>query len=260
MSRWGQLGGVPRGDCYDDRWRRLEAAGKWPHGEADLVCWFAPATVLDAGCGTGRVAAELDRRGVRVVGVDLDRAMLDAARAKAPHLTWIHADLVDATVDAPPSAGVPAAADEGSPAGASGSPVGAAGSSGSPVDSAGSPVGAAGSSGSPVDSSGSPPGSPGSQPRRGDARQGGFDVVVMAGNVMVFVAPGTEAAVVANMARHLRPGGRLVAGFQLGRSPLTVEAYDRAAAAAGLAVEHRWSTWERDAYDGGDYVVLVHRA
>ncbi len=43
-----------------------------------------------------------------------------------------------------------------------------------------------------------------------------FDVVVMAGNVMIFVEPGTEAAVVANMARHVVPGGHLIAGFQLG--------------------------------------------
>ena len=52
-----------------------------------------------------------------------------------------------------------------------------------------------------------------------------FDVVVMAGNVMIFVEPGTEAQVVARMAAHLVPGGRLVAGFQLGQT-LGLEAYD----------------------------------
>src|SRR6188768_254715 len=30
-----------------------------------------------------------------------------------------------------------------------------------------------------------------------------FDVVVLPGNVMIFLAPGTEAAVVANLARHV---------------------------------------------------------
>ena len=49
-----------------------------------------------------------------------------------------------------------------------------------------------------------------------------FDVVVMAGNVMIFVEPSTEAAVVANMARHVAPGGHLIAGFRwAGRSGST---------------------------------------
>lgn len=73
----------------------MEAAGVSIHGEADFLCRFEPESVLDAGCGTGRVAIELARRGVDVVGVDLDRPMLDEARAKAPELAWIEADLVE---------------------------------------------------------------------------------------------------------------------------------------------------------------------
>ena len=42
-----------------------------------------------------------------------------------------------------------------------------------------------------------------------------FDGIVMAGNVMIFVTPGTEGAVMTNMARHLEPGGVVVAGFSL---------------------------------------------
>src|SRR5688572_21509080 len=42
-----------------------------------------------------------------------------------------------------------------------------------------------------------------------------FAVVVMAGNVPLFTPPGTQAALVAGCARHLDPGGALVAGFQL---------------------------------------------
>ena len=80
-------------DGYDERWARMAAAGENPHGEADLVCRFDPATVLDGGCGTGRVAIELARRGIDVVGVDLDTDMLARARAKAPELTWVEADL-----------------------------------------------------------------------------------------------------------------------------------------------------------------------
>ena len=55
----------------------------------------------------------------------------------------------------------------------------------------------------------------------------------MAGNVMIFLEPGTEAAVVANMARHLAPGGVLIAGFQLSRGRLTLGDYDEMADAAG---------------------------
>jgi SAM-dependent methyltransferase len=79
--------------AYDQRWQQLEAAGLNPHGEADLVASFNPATVLDGGCGTGRVAIELARRGIDVVGVDLDADMLAVARTKAPELPWVHADL-----------------------------------------------------------------------------------------------------------------------------------------------------------------------
>ena len=86
-TRWQRVG-APRGDDYDERWRRLAAVGHNVHGEADLVEQLLRETggtrVLDAGCGTGRVAIELARRGFSVVGVDADGGMLDAARAKAP--------------------------------------------------------------------------------------------------------------------------------------------------------------------------------
>jgi SAM-dependent methyltransferase len=78
---------------YDDRWARMAASGQNPHGEVDLVMRFSPSSVLDAGCGTGRVAIELARRGVEVVGADLDDDLLAVARSKAPELTWVSADL-----------------------------------------------------------------------------------------------------------------------------------------------------------------------
>ena len=195
MSRWWEIAGASQSDVYDDRWRRMEARGEWVHGEADLVCWFEPDSVLDAGCGTGRVAIELDRRGIDAVGVDVDQRMLEEARAKAPQVLWILGDLTDVEVAAP-----------------------------------------------------------------GDsAARREFDLVVMAGNVMVFVEIGTEAAVVANMAGHLAPGGRLVSGFRMGLTPLTFADYDRFASAAGLELEYRWTTWDRQPYDGGGYAVTVHR-
>lgn len=167
------------------------------HGEATFVASLAPpgGSVFDAGCGTGRVAIELARRGFQVVGVDLDTGMLDAARAKAADLTWHEADL--------------AATDLAAALGPDGE-------------------------------------------RR-------FDVVVAAGNVMIFLEPGTEAAAVANLTRLLAPGGLLVSGFQLdGRLPVVT--YDDHCRQAGLAPVERWATWDRRPWqDGGNYAVSVHR-
>lgn len=183
------LGGdVRRGADYDRRFDDLAAAGHDVHGEAGLIEALGPRSVLDAGCGTGRVAIELNRRGIEVAGVDLDPAMLAAARTKAPQLQWIEADL--------------AALDLGRT----------------------------------------------------------FDAVVLAGNVLLFVSPGTEGAVVARMAAHLGHGGLLVAGFSHGPGKLAPARYDELAAATGLVLEHRWATWDRAPHGpGSDYAVSVHR-
>jgi len=50
-------------------------------------------TVLDVGCGTGAVTAELSQRtGGRVVGLDLDPAMIDCAAGWVPDVEWIVGD------------------------------------------------------------------------------------------------------------------------------------------------------------------------
>jgi SAM-dependent methyltransferase len=172
---------------YDERFRRLAEAGLNPHGEADLVASYGPATVLDGGCGTGRVAIELARRGVAVLGVDADPDMIAAARTKAPELEWVTTDLADRD-----------------------------------------------------------------RPQR-------FDVVVLAGNVVPYVAPEHRARAVTACVAHLAPGGRLVAGFQLRPGWPTPENYDVWCAAAGAELVNRFATWERAPYAGGDYVVSVHR-
>lgn len=178
-----------RGDDYDLRFAERAAAGLDVHGEADFVAALGPTTVLDGGCGTGRVAIELAERGIAVVGVDVDAAMLGTARAKAPSLDWRHGDLAEVAL--------PASA---------------------------------------------------------------FDVIVLAGNVMIFVEPGTEEAVVANLAPALVDGGALVAGFQLRDDRISVDDYDRCCARAGLVLAERWSTWDRQPWSsGGDYAVSVHR-
>ena len=87
-----------------------------------------------------------------------------------------------------------------------------------------------------------------------------FDLVVMAGNVPLFTPPGSEADLVSGVARHVRPGGLLVAGFSLDRG-YSAAAYDSDAAAAGLALVERHATWDRQPFvDGGDYAVSVHQA
>jgi len=176
-----------RSQTYDQRWEDLAAAGQNVHGEADLTESLGPRSVLDAGCGTGRVAVELARRGLEVTGVDVDASMLKKARAKAPALSWIHADL------------------------------------------AGVDLGRT------------------------------FDAVVLAGNVMIYLSPGTEGSVVANLARHVEPGGALVAGFSLETGRLDLATYDTDAQAAGLVLADRWATWDRQPFRGGGYAVSVHR-
>ena len=84
---------LSRGDRYERPYDLRAAAGEDVHGEANFVSRFAPGSVLDAGCGTGRVGRELHRRGVGVVGVDLDAEMLDTARARCPTALWIEGDL-----------------------------------------------------------------------------------------------------------------------------------------------------------------------
>jgi SAM-dependent methyltransferase len=189
---WG-VSDDARGRDYDRRFAQIAAAGIDMHGEATFVEALGVRSVLDAGCGTGRVAIELARRGLDVVGLDADPGMLTAARAKAPELEWIQADLSDFELS------------------------------------------------------------------EADGRRR-FDAVVMAGNVMIFIVPGTEGAVLTQVAGHVRARGLVVAGFQLIAGRLSLDRYDELAAAAGLTLEARFATWDRRPWTpGGDYAVSVHR-
>ena len=62
-------------------------------------------SILDVGCGTGRHAVELARRGFVVTGIDLSPGMLEQARAKAEAagvtVTFRQADATAFTVDEP---------------------------------------------------------------------------------------------------------------------------------------------------------------
>ena len=192
MTRWLDETGGTRGADYDAAFRELAASGADVHGEAAYVdallsrAGSGPAaSVLDAGCGTGRVAAELARRGHAVVGVDSDPSMLEVARRHAGP-RWLDADL--AALELPDR----------------------------------------------------------------------FDLVVAAGNVVVFLAPGTEPRVVGRLAEHLRPGGLLVSGWRTDR--LEVASYDAGARVAGLEQVVRHGSWDGEPYEpGGDWCVAVDR-
>jgi len=109
MTRWQEVARAGAGEDYAEqyaeRFRRLAARGSGVHGEADLLAALvpAPARVLDAGCGTGRVAIRLHELGYDVVGVDVDASMLAMARRDAPDLEWHEGDLstfdLDSTFD-----------------------------------------------------------------------------------------------------------------------------------------------------------------
>ncbi len=87
-----------------------------------------------------------------------------------------------------------------------------------------------------------------------------FDIVVLAGNVLIFLTPGTEGPVLGNVSRLLVSGGRAIAGYSLRRGGFDVAAHDALARASGLELEDRWSTWDGEPF-GPDstYAVSVHR-
>ena len=71
------------------RHRRPPLLAEW------LQCLPADARLLDLGCGGGRDAGDLGRRGYRVVGVDRTSALLLAGRHRFPLLPLVRADLRD---------------------------------------------------------------------------------------------------------------------------------------------------------------------
>ncbi len=101
MTRWKEISRGRSGHEYAARFDQLAASGADVHGEANLVAALAApgARVLDAGCGTGRVALYLAELGYDCVGVDLDPSMLEVARVRGPGLPWREADLASLRLD-----------------------------------------------------------------------------------------------------------------------------------------------------------------
>jgi SAM-dependent methyltransferase len=199
-TRWEQLAGRKAADDYAAHFARLAESGQDVHGEATFCARLvAPgARILDAGCGTGRVAIRLAELGYDVTGVDVDTSMLDVARRHAPEMTWLHGDLADL-------------------------------------------------------------------PDEVRARAS-YDLVVMAGNVVPLLAPGTLGRTLQGLADVLAADARLVAGFGLDPAHLppgcpvtTLADYDTAAEAAGLSLATRLGTWDAQPFDDAGYAVSVHR-
>ena len=193
-TRWATETKPGHSQWYIDRFRRLAAEGADLAGEARLLDAIVNpgSRILDAGCGTGRVAAALAARGHRVVGVDADPVLVEAARTDYPDLTWLVGDLAELDL---PAAGQP-------------------------------------------------------DP---------FDAVVVAGNVMTFVAPGTEVAVLTRLAAHVRPDGPVVVGFGTDRGYPLAD-FDAHAATAGLRLDQRFATWDlRPWRADADFAVTVLR-
>jgi SAM-dependent methyltransferase len=96
-TRWVTGHDPGHSQWYIERFRRMAAEGADLAGEARLIDAMASprSRILDAGCGPGRVGAELHARGHDVVGVDADPALIDAARLDHPGPTWLVADLAE---------------------------------------------------------------------------------------------------------------------------------------------------------------------
>lgn len=90
---------------------------------------------------------------------------------------------------------------------------------------------------------------------------GDFDLVVVVGNVMVFLGEDTERAVLARIASLLTDGGRVLVGFQPTGGPGTARDYPPAefvadVEASGLGVDLRLGTYELHP-PSDDYTVWV---
>jgi SAM-dependent methyltransferase len=83
--------------AYIQRFKDLAAAGHDLVGEARLVDAMVPrgARILDAGSGTGRIAAYLAAVGHDVVGVDGDPVLVAAADADHPGPRYVVGDLAE---------------------------------------------------------------------------------------------------------------------------------------------------------------------
>jgi SAM-dependent methyltransferase len=189
-ARWFDEWSAEQRSEYAGRFRALARSGVDIDGEARMVDALAGrrSRILDAGCGSGRLAAYLAGQGHDVLGIDIDPLLIDAGLTDHPGLPLRQLDLRDVS------------------------------------------------------------------PTLGE-----FDVVASAGNVMVYLEPGSERSVLAALASVLRPGGRAVFGFATDRE-YTHDQLDADAAAVGWTPEARWATWQLDPFTAeADWAVSLYR-
>ncbi len=86
---------------------------------------------------------------------------------------------------------------------------------------------------------------------------GGFDVIVSAGNVMTFLAPSTRRMVLERLRSHVAPDGRVVIGFGADRG-YEFDEFRADVIAAGLSVESEFATWDlRPFTAASDFLVAI---
>ena len=86
---------------------------------------------------------------------------------------------------------------------------------------------------------------------------GTFDIAVVAGNVMTFLAPGSEIEVLQRLGAHVGTEGRVVVGFGSGRG-YPFEDFFADVAVAGLAVDAAFATWDlRPFTPGSTFLVAI---
>ena len=86
---------------------------------------------------------------------------------------------------------------------------------------------------------------------------GGFDVIVSAGNVMTFLAPSTRRMVLERLRSHVDPDGRVVIGFGADRG-YEFDEFRADVIAAGLSVESEFATWDlRPFTAASDFLVAI---
>ncbi|MGL5826530.1 MAG: class I SAM-dependent DNA methyltransferase [Nocardioides sp.] len=197
-TRWARERTVGQREAYTERFEKLAAQGVDVDGEARFVDAIADrgSVILDAGCGTGRLAASLCRRGHQAAGVDADPLLIDAGQSIHPGVPLATLDLTTLSEAALAAVGLPTS----------------------------------------------------------------YALIVAAGNVMIYIAPGTERQIVAGLGGVLRPGGRAVFGFQTG-CDYTHEELDEAAAALGWVKEFRFGTWQCQPFTrASEWATSVYRS
>jgi O-methyltransferase involved in polyketide biosynthesis len=94
-------------------------------------------------------------------------------------------------------------------------------------------------------------------------RPSAYDVIVVVGNVMVYLADDTEVRALQTLAGLLAPQGRILVGFHPQQGPefsrdYPVDHFRRHVTEAGLVVEQLFGTYDLEP-PAADYVVAVLR-